>query len=260
MRRSLRSAIVLGASCLVPVLAIRAQQPPATTPTAQPSAAGRRQGRDLEGGDRPRRSHQGRGIEEVAGHGDLELPDRRDRSAADRLAQHETRQRVDTRPDGGVGALRRPPRAVGPVRTRLDAQAVLRPGDRAAVHPDHRLSQGLVARHRGERGGAGRVLRREVRGRFRAVQGEDQGGDRPDRGRPARSWRTSSPWARARPTRSCSRWPTPPSPTPAAWVAAVAAVRASRVSKDRGRAAVRARRRPAAPRPPAMLLPAAVSP
>jgi hypothetical protein len=38
MRRSLRIAIVLGASCVVPVLALRAQQPPATTQTGQPSA------------------------------------------------------------------------------------------------------------------------------------------------------------------------------------------------------------------------------
>jgi hypothetical protein len=38
MRRSLRSAIVLGMSGLVPALALRAQQPPAAAPTAQPAA------------------------------------------------------------------------------------------------------------------------------------------------------------------------------------------------------------------------------
>ena len=248
MRRPLRSAVLLGATCLVPVLALRAQQPPAPARTGQPSAPAAK-AETVEGGDRRRRSHQGRGGQAVAGHGDLELPDRRDRAAADRLAEHEARQRVDARPAGGVGAVQRPSRGVGAVRPRLDAQAVLRPGDRAAVHPAHRLSQGLVARHRGHAGRAGRVLRRQVRGRLRPVQGEDQGRDRPDGAGPRGRRPTSSPWARGRPTRSCSRWPTPPSPTPAACGGAGARTSGGQAAAGRARPA--GGQRPPQRRPPA---------
>ena len=68
--------------------------------------------------------------------------------------------------------------------------------------------------------GAGRLLRRQDRGRLRQVQGQAQGRDRPDRPRLATSRPTSSRWRRGRPTRSCSSWPTPPSPPPAASAAA----------------------------------------
>ena len=43
--------------------------------------------------------------------------------------------------------------------------------------------------------GDGRLLRRQDRGGLRQVQGQAQGGDRPDAARPARSRPTSSRWA-----------------------------------------------------------------
>ena len=181
MRRPLRFAVLLGVTCLCRSWPCgpssrrprrgRASRPP--RPRRRPKPP------------RPRPNSSNRIKEEeaeaVAGHGDPELPDRRDRPAADRLAEHEAGQRVDARPAGGVGAGQRPPRGVGAVRPGLDAQAVLGPGDRAAVHPADRLSQGVVARHRGHAGRAGRLLRRQVRGRLRQVQGEAQRGDRADR-------------------------------------------------------------------------------
>ena len=47
--------------------------------------------------------------------------------------------------------------------------------------PADRLPQGLVPRDRGHAGRPGRLLRRQDRGRLRQVQGQAQGGDRADR-------------------------------------------------------------------------------
>ena len=58
------------------------------------------------------------------------------------------RQRVDPRHPGEVGPGKCPSRGLGPVRPRLDAQAVLDPGDRSPVHPADRLPEGL--RHRAQ--------------------------------------------------------------------------------------------------------------
>ena len=80
------------------------------------------------------------------------------------------------------------------------------------MHPADRLSQGVVARHRRHARGPGRLLRRQDRGRFRQVQGQAQRCDRADRpsSRGCRPLRAAGD--AARPTRTCSSWPTRPSP------------------------------------------------
>ena len=126
----------------------------------------------------PDRSHQGRRTQAVAGDGDDELLDRRDRAPAHRFAQHEARERVDARQAGRVGAGQRTSRSVGTIRPRLDAQAILGAGDRAPVHSLDRLSQGVVSRHRGHARSAGGLFRRQDRGRLRQIQRQAEGRDR----------------------------------------------------------------------------------
>ena len=95
MSRFLKIAGPLAVTCLLPVLALRAQQPPPTAAGEQPAAKAAAKSASFEDVEQPDRADQGRRAEAVAGHGDLELPHRRDRPPADRLTQHEAGQRVD---------------------------------------------------------------------------------------------------------------------------------------------------------------------
>ena len=95
------------------------------------------------------RTHQGRRHESLAGDADLELPERRHWTTSDRFARNEASQRVDARSADQVGTAERAPRTVGTVRSRLDAEAVLGPSDRAAGDSADCFSEGLVAGIRG---------------------------------------------------------------------------------------------------------------
>ena len=91
------------------------------------SAAPRRGAHRLRHGH----AHPAGGLPELPRDGDGERADRRDRRAADRIAQHEEGKRVDAGQARGVGPGQRAPGELGPVRPRLDLRVRLRPDDLA---------------------------------------------------------------------------------------------------------------------------------
>ena len=182
-------------ACLLPVLALRpSSHRPGRSRASRPTKAATRTEAAKAATDRPRRSHQGRGAQAVAGHGDPELPDRRDRAPADRLAEHEAGQRVDPRQAGGVGPGNAHLEAWGPfgrgwTLKRFSAQ-VIEPQCIPLIAYPKAWSPGTE----GTLVGPGRLLRRQDRGRLRPVQGEAQGRDRADEPGPRGRRRTSSRW------------------------------------------------------------------
>ncbi len=104
MSRLAKTTVLLAVTCLLPVLALRAQQPPPAGQERGPATKGVTKGEVAKAATDPIIERiKEEGLEAVAGHGDLELPDRRDRSAAHRVAQHEAGQRVDARQAGRLG-------------------------------------------------------------------------------------------------------------------------------------------------------------
>ena len=129
---------------LIPLLSLRAQEPPPGKPAPGEAAKTeprrpRPRPKGARGAHRPDRSDQGRRTEPVAAHGHAELSDRRDRPPAHRLAQPQAGQRVDLPNPDQVGAVQCPSGSLGTVRQGLDAEAVLGPGDRAPMHSPDRV-------------------------------------------------------------------------------------------------------------------------
>ena len=92
MRKEIRMTALIGIACLVPVLVVSAQQPPDTARQGQPSSGAATKSEPATPSNEPIDRIKEEGLEAIAGHGDLELPDRRDRPPPDGLAEHEACQ------------------------------------------------------------------------------------------------------------------------------------------------------------------------
>ena len=133
-----------------------------------------------DGEARPRRDlpHQGRRAAALEGDGDRELPHRRLRPAAHRLAQHEGSRRLGAEDDEGLGPDQRAPREAWPFGRGWQNQRFIANAADAARLPAHRLPESVDARHqragdrrRGHRGDQRRrrtstTFRGKLRGKF----------------------------------------------------------------------------------------------
>ena len=178
MPRFLRMSLVTCLTCSMPVLALYAQQPPPAAPAAQPAAKAATKSEATSTSTDPVERIKEEGLKQSQVMATLSyltdvIGPRLTGSPNMKRANEWTRDKL-----AAWGAGQCPSRSVGAVRPWLVAQAVLGAGHRAAVHPLDRLPKAWSPGTDGTLVGAGRLFRRQDRGRLRCLQRKAQRGDR----------------------------------------------------------------------------------
>ncbi len=180
MRRQLKMTVLLGIAGLIPVLALRAQQPPTTARASQPSSAASAKAETSSASTDPIDRIKEEGLKKSQVMATLSyltdvIGPRLTGSPNMKRANEWTRDQLAAWGLSDAHLEAWGPFGRGWSLKRFSAQVIEPQCIPLIAYPE-----GVVAGHRGDPDGIGDLLRCQDRGRLRPVQGQGQRGDRSD--------------------------------------------------------------------------------